>query len=200
MVSESDGPVNLIDPFEKLGRRMVHGWSLSHVSAALPGQRAKHPRKIHSEAWQTLFELSRYAREGTLPLYRCDRVMASERISPSLVWLVYPLYPTSGQPPRGRGLVELVNGEMIEAVADITSFRRVYEEDHPPLPPMGRPQKYPDYFFAAKAFWQANPGMVKTGVVIEHIKTHEPQLHETVPSSTRYRLVGDARVAARKVA
>lgn len=199
MASESDGPVNLIDPFEKLGRRIVRGWSPSHVSAALPGQRANHTRKVHSEAWQTMFELSRYAREGILPLYPYDRVEALGRISPSLVWLIYPLYPTSKHTSRGRGLVELVDGSMLEAVADITSFKRVYEADHPPLPPMGRPQKYPDYFFAAKAFWQANPGMVKTGVVIGHIKTHEPQLHEAVPSSTRYRLVGDARVAARKV-
>lgn len=200
MASESDGQVNLIDPFEKLGRRMVRGWSPSHVSAALPGQRAKHTRKVHSEAWQTLLELSRYAREGTLPLYPFGRVVASERISPSLVWLIYPLYPTLKQPSRGRGLVELVDGSMIEAVADITSFKRVYEADHPLSRPLGRPQKYPDYFFAAEAFWEANPGLAKTGVVIEHIKTHEPQLHEDVPSSTRYRLVGDARVAARKVA
>jgi hypothetical protein len=200
MTSGSDGAVNLIDPFEKLGRRKVRGWSPSHISAALPGQRAKHSRKVHNEAWETLFELSRYAREGTLPLYPCDRVEASERIPPSLVWLIYPLYPASKQASRGRGLAELVDGSMIEAVADITTFRQVYEADHPPLPPMGRPQKYPDYFFAAKAFWQANPGMVKTGVVIQHIKTYEPQLHEAVPSSTRYRLVGDARVAARKIA
>lgn len=199
MASKSDGPVNLIDPFEKLGRRMVRGWSPSHVSAALPGQRANHSRKVHTEAWKTLFELSRYAREGTLPLYPCDRVEAPERISPSLVWLIYPLYPAPKQSSRGRGLVELVDGTMIEAVADITRFNRTYKADHPPLPPMGRPQKFPDYFFAAKAFWQANPGMVKTGVVIGHIKTHEPKLHEAVPKSTRYRLVGDARVAAREV-
>jgi hypothetical protein len=126
-------------------------------------------------------------------------VEASERISPALVWLIYPLYPAPKQPSRGRGLVELVDGTMIEAVADITRFKRSYEADHPPLPPMGRPLKYPDYFFAAKAFWQANPGMAKTGVVIEHIETHEPKLHKAVPSSTRYRLVGDARVAAREV-
>jgi len=179
---------------------MVRGWSPAHVSAALPGQRANHSRKVHTEAWKTLFELSRYAREGTLPLFACDRIEASERISPSLVWLIYPLYPTSKQPSRGRGLVELVDGEMIEAVADITSFKRVYEADHVPLAPMGRPLKFPDYFFAAKAFWQANPGLVKTGVVIEHIRNLEPQLHQAVPSSTRYRLVDEARVAARKIA
>lgn len=88
MASDGDGPVDLIYPFEKLGRRIVHGWSASHVSAALPGQRASHSRKVHSEAWQTLFELSRYAREGTLPLYPYGRVVASEQISPSLVWLI----------------------------------------------------------------------------------------------------------------
>ncbi|MFC4291360.1 hypothetical protein ACFOWX_02910 [Sphingorhabdus arenilitoris] len=199
MALESDGPVDLIDPFEKLGRRMVRDWSPSHVSAALPGQRSKFSRKVHSGAWETLFELSRYAREGVLPLYPYGRVEASERISPSLVWLIYPLYSTSKQSSRGRGLVELVDGAMIEAVADITSFKRVYEADHPPLPRMGRPQKYPDYFFAAMAFWQANPGMVKTGVVIEHIKTHEPMLDDAVPKSSRYRLVDGARVAAREV-
>lgn len=200
MTLRVDGPVDLIDPFEKLGRRMVRGWSPEHISAALPGRRPYHSRKVHNEAWKVLFALSQYAREGTLPLYPYGKIEASERISPSLVWLIYPLYPTAHQPSRGRGLIELVDGSMIEAVADITSFKRVYETDHPPLPPMGRPQKYPDYFFAAKAFWHANPGIVKTGVVIDHIRTHEPRLHEAVPSSTRYRLVGDARVAARKVA
>jgi hypothetical protein len=199
MTSETDGPVNLIDPFEKLGRRMVRGWSSEHISAALPGRRPYHPRKVHSEAWQILFELSRYAREGTLPLYPANRVEAPERISPALVWLIYPLYPSSNQKSRGRGLVELVDGSMIEAVADITGFKRIYQADHPTLLPMGRPQKYPDYFVAAKAFWEANPGMVKTGAVIDHIKIHEPGLHDPVPISTRYRLVEKARVAARKV-
>lgn len=196
---QSDGPVDLIDPFEKLGRRIVRGWSPSHVSAAVPGQRANHPRNIHNEAWRTLFELSRYAREGILPLYPFGRAEASERISPSLVWLIYPLYPAPEQSSRGRGLVELVDGTMMEAVADITRFRHVLKADHSPLPPMGRPLKYPDYFVAAKAFWHANPGIVKTGVVIEHIKTHEPKLHDAVPSSTRYRLVGDARVEAHQI-
>lgn len=199
MTSETDGPVNLIDPFEKLGRRKVRGWSPEHVLAALPGRRRYHPRKVHSEAWQILFELSQYAREGTLPLYPANRVEAPERISPALVWLIYPLYPSSKQTSRGRGLVELVDGSMIEAVADITLFKRVYEADHPQLPPMGRPQKYADYFFAAKAFWEANSGLMKPGVVIEHIRTHRPDLDETVPTSTRYRIVENARVEARKV-
>lgn len=197
--SYEDGSVDLIRPFEELGRRIIANWSPSHVSAALPGQRAKHPRKIHNEAWRTLFELSRYAREGILPLYPSNRAEASERISPSLVWLIYPLYPTGNLPSRGRGLVELVDGTMIEAVADISRFKQAIKSDHPPLPPAGRPLKFIDYFIAAKAFWHANPGMVKTGVVIEHIKTHEPVLHDAVPSSTRYRLVGDARAAIRKV-
>ncbi len=196
---QDDGPVDLIRPFEELGRRMIRGWSPSHVSAALPGRRSNYPRKIHNEAWQTLFELSRYARQGILPLYPAHGVNASERISPSTVWLIYPLYPTPPQMPRGRGLVELIDGTMIEALADITRFRQVLKSEHPPLPPTGRPRKYPDYFVAAKAFWHANPGLVKTGVVIDHIKTHEPGLHDAVPSSTRYRLVCDARVEAREV-
>lgn len=199
MTLQTDGPVDLIKPFEELGRRIIRGWSPSHVAAALPGQRANHPRTVHSDAWRTIFELSRYAREGILPLYPYDRVEASERISPSLIWLIYPLYPALNQTSRGRGLVELVDGTMMEAVADSTRFRYVLKRDHARLPPMGRPPKYPDYFYAAKAFWQANPGLVKTGVVIEHIKTLKPWLHEAVPQSTRYRIVGDARAAAREV-
>lgn len=197
MTSTGDGPVNLIDPFEKLGRRIVRGWSPSHVSAALPGRRASHSRKVHTEAWRTLFELSRYARDGTLPLYPCDRVEASERISPSLVWLIYPLYPAPKQ--TSRGLVELVDGTMIEAVADITEFGKVLQSDHPSLPPMGRPLKYPEYYYAAKAFWDANAGKRKSGVVIEHIRTLKPELHASVPSPTRYRMVESARVDAHRV-
>ena len=196
---QSDGPVDLIDPFEKLGRRLVRGWSPSHVSAALPGQRAKFPRKIHNEAWQTMFEISRYAREGVLPLYPFDSVVASERISPSLVWLIYPLYPAPKPSSRGRGLVELVDGTMIEAVADITEFGFALNSDHPPLPPMGRPLKFSEYYYAAKAFWDANRGQLKSGVVIEHIRTHKPELHATVPSPTRYRMVEKARVDAHRV-
>jgi hypothetical protein len=119
MVSiKDDGAVNLITPFEELGRRMVRSRSPSHVSAALPGQRANHDREVHNDAWGILFELSRYAREGVLPLYPCKRVEASERIAPSLIWLIYPRGPASNQ--STRGLVELVDGTMIEAIADIT--------------------------------------------------------------------------------
>jgi hypothetical protein len=199
MVSVSDGPVNLIDPFEKLGRRIVRGWSPKHVSAALPGQRTNHTRKVHSEAWQTLFELSRYAREGILPLYPYDGVEPSKRIPPSLIWLIYPLYPTHKQTSRGRGLVELVDGEMIEAVADITEFEKVLQSDHAPLPLMGRPLKHAEYYYAAKAFWNANGGRMKSGIVIEHIQTQKPELHASVPSPTRYRMIEKARVDAHKV-
>lgn len=194
-----DGPVNLIEPFEKLGRRIIRGWNPSHVSAALPGQRSSHQRNIHNESWRTLFELSRYAREGILPLYPFGRVEASERIPPSLVWLIYPLYPAPKPSSRGRGLVELVDGTMIEAVADITEFGKVLKSDHPPLPPMGRPLKYPEYYYAAKAFWDANGGKMKSGVVIEHIRTHKLKLHASVPAPTRYRMVEKARVDAHKV-
>jgi hypothetical protein len=199
MVSiQDDGPVNLIRPFEELGRRMVRGWSPSHVSAALPGQRPNHSRKVSDEAWKAVFELSRYAREGILPLYPCKRVEASERIAPSLVWLLYPLGPAANQ--STRGLVELVDGTMIEAVADITKFEKVLRSDHPLLPPMGRPLKYSEYYCAAKAFWDANGGRLKPGAVIEHIQLYKPDLHSSVPEPTRYRMVEKARVDAHKIA
>jgi hypothetical protein len=193
-----DGPVNLIRPFEQLGRRMVRSWSPSHVSAALPGQRANHARKVHDEAWRTLFELSRYARDGVLPLYPFKRLEPSERIAPSLIWLIYPRGPASNR--STRGLVELVDGTMIEAVADITEFTKVVRSDHPLLPPMGRPLKYPEYYCAAKAFWDANKGKLKSGAVIEHIRLHKSKLHTSVPEPTRYRMVEKARVDAHKIA
>lgn len=192
-----DGAVNLITPFEELGRKTIRGWSPSHVSAALPGQRANYPRKVHDEAWRTLFELSRYVREGILPLYTFNRLEVPERIAPSLVWLIYPLGPASNQ--STRGLVELVDGTMIEAVADITEFRKVLQSDHPSLP-MGRPLKYPDYYCAAKAFWDVNMGKLEPGAVIEHIRLYKPKLHASVPEPTRYRMVEKARVDARKIA
>jgi len=115
------------------------------------------------------------------------------------VWLIYPLYPASKETSRGRGLVELTNGTMIEAVADITMFRMAIKADHSPLPKMGRPLRYQDYYFAAKAFWEANRWKLKTGVVIHHIQEHHPEIHATVPPATRYRLVEKARVEAHKV-
>ena len=195
-----DGPVDLIFPFEELGRRIVRSWSPDHVSAALPGQRAAHTRKVHNEAWRTVFELSRYARQGTLPLYPYGRVEGASQIPPATVWLIYPLYPASKETSRGRGLVELTNSIMLEAVADITTFREAIKADHRPLPPMGRPLKYPDYFYAAKAFWEANRWKLKSGAIIEHIREHHPELHAEVPPATRYRLVEKARVEAHKVA
>lgn len=193
-----DGAVNLIAPFEELGRKTIRGWSPSHVSAALPGQRANYPRKVLDEAWQTLLELSRYAREGILPLYPFNRLEASERIAPSLVWLIYPLGPAANQSTRGR--VELVDGTIIEAVADITEFGKVLRSNHPLLPPMGRPLKYSEYYCAAKAFWDANKGKLKSGAVIEQIRLYKPELHASVPQPTRYRMVEKARVDAHKIA
>jgi hypothetical protein len=195
-----DGPVELIVPFEALGRRTVRGWSSAHVEAALPGRRQLHSPSVREGAWKTLFALSSYARAGTLPLYPHRRATTDDQIPPSLIWLIYPLYPAPHQRSRGRGLVEKVDGTMIEAVADITDFREIIRRDHAPLPRMGRPLKYPEFFYAALAYWLANPQRVKTGSVLDHIEAHEKAIFDLVPKASRYRLAERARAEAHRVA
>lgn len=149
-----DGAVDIMVPFDLLGRRTVRNWSPLHVWAALPGRRHLFPAAVREAAWRTLFDLSRYAREGTLPLYPYHQVSEADRIPASAIWLLYPSYP--GRHPRseGRGLVEFRDGSMIEAVADVTMFRRRVMTDHPSLPRMGRPMAHPELFYAAQAFWR----------------------------------------------
>lgn len=199
MVSdEIDGLVDLIIPFEKVGRRIVRGWSPAHVAAALPGRRSKFSTSVRDGAWRTIFEVSRLMREGLLPIYPWDRRNADDQISPSTIWLIYPLYPSH---PRhsGRGLVELTNGSMIEAVADITSFDRVLRTLPLALPRTGRPRLNPAFFDLAKVFWLANPRRLNTGAVLAHIEAQAPTVYRSVPRSSRYRLIEAARMEARKI-
>jgi hypothetical protein len=89
---------------------------------------------------------------------------------------------------------------MMEAVADITKFHSVIRRNHPPLPPMGRRPKHRKFVAEAKAYWRANRQVEKTGSVLDHIKENARKVFDSVPKSSRYRLVLQAREEVHSVA